>query len=183
MQFVSSLLITQLQAVTVVPVNFVGLSPHQLLDTVLKLSFECNRLVGELSRVVIKHPSITNLEPLPVLPADFRGPRGSTPLLKIGGPPLPLASVWEKKAVGAPAEPPISGDRGESPRRDGTSDSAPPASKKPRPLRGEPPAEFSVQDPPVSSPLMLTRSDNSLEARAFLTVPQLLPIPEKDRYR
>ena len=188
-RFAIDQLVTQLQLVTVAPINFVGLTPVQLLEALLLLTAETNQLIGGLGRTIIQYPSIAD-EFLPVQPHGFQGPRGATSLLELSDTPLPLAAVWEGEVVGEPAKPPIRGRRPRGQTRPGASDPSPTKSKSSarkskakRPLRGEAPAEFSIANPPVSSPLMLSKPNNSLLPRTFLMTPNFYSIPRKLRYR
>ena len=107
-------------------------------------------------------------------------------MFELSAVPLALAAVWSpvEGAGGKPAKKPIRGRRRKGQERPGTSD-PPPDGFKPakKPRRGEPPAEWSIANPPVSSPLMLSKPDNSLPPRHFQSTPNLYAIPPKLRWR
>ena len=180
-------IVEQLEKVTFSPHNLYGLSPAQLIKALVPLNAETSRLISGLSLAHFREPA-TEDEPSLIQPLGVRGAKGSTPPFELCAVPLEWAAVWrpEEGAVGRPAKIPIKGERKRGRERSGASDPTPAGVKLPakRPKRGEPPAEWSAKNPPVSSPLMITKLNTLLPPRPFMSTPDFdLPRPIKLHWR
>ena len=190
-RYLAKQIVTQFQAISIAPLNIVGLTPVQLIEILVPLSVEVTRLIGGVSIVLTQNSEVEAESPL-VLPQGIRGFKGASPLFEISATPLALAAVWgpEEEARWELVKEPIRGRREEGHERSGASDLPPPGfnssakSSVKRPKRGEPPAEWSIKHPSVSFPFMLSKLDSdSLPPRPFQSTPNLHNIPPKLRWR
>ena len=126
--FLAKDLAAQLKKVSVTPPNIIGLSLVQLIEALVPLSPEANRLVGGMSLALVQGSEAEGEPPL-IQPQGTRGLKGATPLFELGAVPLPLPAVWS----------PEGGAGGDQPRgRFGAGGGEARSAKEPRtsPLRG-----------------------------------------------
>ena len=158
------------------PTSVIGMPHVQLVEVLVPLSDETNKLIGGLSRrllgsVVQGSPLLNGgPEPAVIRPLGPRGPLETLPGFELVSVPKlqPSAFSLEEEAEGEPARPSIRGLRRGRKCRRGATNQPPEGYTSPvRRKRGEVPAQWSANNPPVATQAMRYLPDNTFPPRLF----------------